>query len=178
MTQGQLNYKLHAITPFDISVKKFLRVNDEAHCRFDAVSRDYAYFIYQKKNPFLADRAFYFPFRLDMESMSEAAEKIKSHQDFTSFSKRNTQVKTFNCNIFKSEWKQQDECWVYEVSANRFLRGMVRAMVATMLQVGRGKLSIEEFESIITSRDCTRASFAVPGRGLFLSRVNFKTGLG
>jgi tRNA pseudouridine38-40 synthase len=93
------------------------------------------------------------------------------HHDFTSFSKRNTQVKTFECSIMESSWRQQQDCLVYRVRANRFLRGMVRALVATMLQVGRGTLSLEDFRAVIDAKDCTRASFAAPAHGLFLVEV-------
>jgi tRNA pseudouridine38-40 synthase len=103
--------------------------------------------------------------------MQEASALIKDYQDFTSFSKRNTQSKTFLCEIMESDWSFKDNQLIYSVKANRFLRGMVRAMVATILQAGRGKLSIEEFKSIIESKDCTKANFAAPAQGLFLSAI-------
>lgn len=171
----QFLYKINAILPGDIVVKDVIRVTDEAHCRFDAISREYKYFIYRQKNPFLQDRAFYFPYRLDLDKLQEAASVITAYKNFTSFSKRNTQVKTFECNIYESKWLSEGECLVYNVKANRFLRGMVRAMTATMLKVGTGKISIDEFRQIIDSKDCTQASFAVPAHGLFLVAVNFPT---
>lgn len=170
---SQLIYKINAILPGDIVVKRVYAVGDEAHCRFDALSREYKYFVYRSKNPFLEDRAYYFPYKLDMGSMFQAAAILREYEDFTSFSKRNTQVKTFTCRIMKSEWEQEGHCLVYHVKADRFLRGMVRALVATMLKVGRGKLTLDEFREIIEARDCTRASFAVPGHGLFLVSVQF-----
>ncbi|MBK6938363.1 MAG: tRNA pseudouridine(38-40) synthase TruA [Chitinophagaceae bacterium] len=166
-------YKINAILPPDIVVKNIRLVNDEAHCRFDAVRREYKYFIYQQKNSFLADRAFYFPFRLHVELMQQAADILKEYNDFTSFSKRNTQVKTFQCSILESRWLQEGECLVYNVKANRFLRGMVRALTATMLKVGRGKISLNEFRQVIEAKDCTKASFAVPAHGLFLVEVTY-----
>src|SRR5258706_388407 len=166
-------YKMNAILPEDIVVKQLLQVSGDAHCRFDAVSREYQYYLYRYKDPFLKDRAFYFPYKLDIEKMQEAATLIKEYTDFSSFSKRNTQVKTFICTITESQWYWKDGCMVYQVRANRFLRGMVRALTATMLKVGRGKLSLEEFRKIIESRDCAKASFAVPAHGLFLAKVNF-----
>lgn len=169
----QFLYKMNAILPADIVVRKLIPVSAEAHCRFDAISRAYKYFLYRRKDPFLQDRAFYFPYKLDIEKMQDAAAILKEYRDFTSFSKRNTQVKTFECNIMESEWLREDECLVYRVKANRFLRGMVRALTATMLQVGRGKLSIDEFRAVISAKDCTRASFAVPAHGLFLAGVEF-----
>lgn len=164
-------YKINAILPADIVVKNIRQVSNEAHCRFDALSREYKYFIYQHKNPFLADRAYYFPFTLDMELMQQAAVILKEYSDFTSFSKRNTQVKTFQCSILESRWIEENGCLVYNVKANRFLRGMVRALTATMLKVGRGKISLDEFRQVIEAKDCTKASFAVPAHGLFLVSV-------
>lgn len=169
----KLIYKLNAILPSDIVIKNLFPVTDETHSRFNANSREYRYYIYQKKNPFLQDRAFYFPYKLDIESMQEAATILKQYTDFTSFSKRNTQVKTFHCQLLISKWEQQDECLVYNVLANRFLRGMVRGLTATMLQVGRGKLSMFSFRKIIEAKDCTLASFAVPAHGLFLTSVSY-----
>jgi tRNA pseudouridine38-40 synthase len=164
-------YKMNAILPPDIVTKQLFPVHDEAHCRFDAASRDYHYFIYRHKDPFRADRAFFFPYKLDYELMQQAAAVIKEYEDFTSFSKRNTQVKTFICKVEESEWTREGDSLVYHVKANRFLRGMVRALVATMLQVGRSKIRVDDLRRIIESRDCTKASFAVPGHGLFLTRV-------
>ena len=170
---SNLVYNLNAILPGDIAVKTLMRVKDDAHCRFDAISREYKYFIYKKKNPFLSDRAFYFPYTVDLDAMKKSAEIIKHYSDFTSFSKRNTQVKTFECDIKESQWVVEGECLVYNVVANRFLRGMVRALTATMLKLGRGKLNIEEFKNIIEAKDCALANFAVPAHGLFLINVSY-----
>lgn len=166
-------YKMNAILPPDIVIKGIREVSTEAHSRFDAISREYKYYIYRSKDPFLNDRAFFFPYQLDMDKMQEAAGILKGYTDFTSFSKRNTQVKTFICNILESRWLHEDNCLVYNVKANRFLRGMVRALTATMLKVGRGNLTLTEFRSIIEAKDCTRASFAVPPHGLFLLNVQY-----
>lgn len=170
---SHFSYRMNSILPTDIVVRKIALVKSESHCRFDAINREYKYFIYQQKNPFLSDRAFYFPYKLKIESMHEAAEIIKGYSDFTSFSKRNTQVKTFNCLVSESKWEWEDDCLVFYVRANRFLRGMVRALVATMLKAGREKITLLEFKSIIEARDCTKASFAAPAHGLFLFRVNY-----
>ena len=170
---SKLLYNLNAILPPDIAAKNLLKVKDNAHCRFDAISREYKYFIYNKKDPFLTDRAFYFPYSLDLELMQSAAAIIKEYSDFTSFSKRNTQVKTFKCDIKESEWMFENECLVYRVVANRFLRGMVRALTATMLKLGRKKLDLNSFQNIIESKDCTLANFAVPAHGLFLIQVAY-----
>jgi tRNA pseudouridine38-40 synthase len=176
--EGEINpqflYKVNAILPEDIVVRKLVPVSAEAHCRFDALSREYRYYIYRRKDPFLQDRAFYFPYRLSIEKMQEAAGVLKEYTDFTSFSKRNTQVKTFECRIMESDWEMGEESLVYHVRANRFLRGMVRALTATMLQVGRGKLDMDGLRAVIENRDCTKASFAVPARGLFLVGVEYE----
>ncbi len=172
----QFVYKMNAILPADIVIRRLIPVSGEAHARFDAVTREYRYFIYRRKDPFLADRAFYFPYQLDMGRMQAAAALLKEYNDFTSFSKRNTQVKTFICRLDESVWEQEGDCLVYRVRGNRFLRGMVRALTATMLKAGRGKISLDEFRAIIEARDCTRASFAVPAHGLFLVAVNYPEG--
>ena len=169
----QFVYKINAILPPDIVVEGVKLVSDEAHCRFDALSREYKYFIYRHKDPFLEDRAYYFPYKIDRLKLQQAADILKEYTDFTSFSKRNTQVKTFECSIERSQWIEEGDCLVYNVVANRFLRGMVRALTATMLKVGRGKLLLDEFRTIIEAKDCTRASFAVPAHGLFLVSVTY-----
>ena len=166
------SYQLNAILPPDIVIKKIFRVAEDAHCRFDAISREYHYFIYNTKNPFIADRAYYFPYTLNMENMHAAAAEVLQHHDFTSFSKRNTQVKTFDCDIVQSEWVQEGDRLVYKVKANRFLRGMVKGLVGTMLQAGRGKITVEQFSGIIKSKDCSLADFSPPSTGLFLVAVD------
>jgi tRNA pseudouridine38-40 synthase len=166
-------YNINSILPADIVVKNIRTVNSRAHCRFDAISREYGYYIFSKKNPFLQDRAYYYPYSLDMGKLSDAGAILRSYTNFTSFSKRNTQVKNFECTIMQSRWEKEGECFVYHVEANRFLRGMVRGFVGTMLQVGRGKISLSGFEKIIQSMDCSQADFSVPGRGLFLIHVNY-----
>ncbi len=166
-------YKINAILPDDIVAMNVLKVRDDAHCRFDATGRAYKYCIYQKKDAFLRDRAYFFPYSIDYEKLKQAASVIMEYHDFTSFSKRNTQVKSFDCTITQSEWKREDNLLVYYVKANRFLRGMVRGLTGTMLQVGRGKVSIEDLRNIIDSGDCSKANFAVPAHGLFLVKVEF-----
>jgi len=170
---SQLLYNLNAILPGDIAAKTLHKVKNDSHCRFDAVAREYKYLIYQEKNPFLAESAFYFPYSLDLALMQNAAAMIKEYSDFTSFSKRNTQVKSFLCDIMESEWSIEGECLVYKVKANRFLRGMVKGLTATMLKVGRKKMSLDFFRSIAEARDCTLANFAAPSHGLFLVEVTF-----
>lgn len=169
-------YNLNALLPAEISIKNIIPVSSEAHCRFDAISREYSYHVYQNKNPFLNDRAYYFPYKIDFERLQQAAIVLFNYTDFTSFSKRNTQVKNFNCHIMESRWEKTEDQLIYHVKANRFLRGMVRGLTGTMLLVGQGKIDVAEFISIIMSRNCTRVNFAVPGHGLFLEQVNFPDG--
>ena len=170
---SKLLYNLNAILPPDIAAKNMVRVKDDAHCRFDAINREYKYFIYKRKDPFLRDKAFYFPYALDLDAMKKAAGIIQEYSDFTSFSKRKTQTKTFECHIKESIWAIEGDCLVYNVVANRFLRGMVRALTATMLKLGRGRMDIQIFKNIIEARDCTLATFAVPAQGLFLINVAY-----
>lgn len=167
------SYHLNAILPSDVVVKRIFQVHNDAHCRFNALSREYEYYIYQHKNPFLQDRAYFFPYAVDISIMQRAAMELMNHDDFTTFSKRNTQAKTANCNIISSEWRVEKDTLSYKVKSNRFLRGMVRGLTGTMLQVGRNKISIDEFISIIKAKDCTKADFSVPPQGLFLQKVEF-----
>lgn len=174
--EDRMIYNLNAVLPDDLAIKSLRRVADSAHCRFDAVSRSYRYHICRRKQPFLVDRAYFFPYTLDISLMSEAADMLLEYTDFTSFSKRNTQVKTFNCMLLESRWETTDYGSVYVVRGNRFLRGMVRALTGTMLRVGRGRMDLAEFRRVIEARDCTRADFAVPAHGLFLEQVNYPEG--
>ena len=173
----KLLYNLNALLPTDIVAKGLYKVDNNAHSRFDALSREYKYFIYQQKDPFLRETACYYPFAMDIEQLQNAAKLILAYTDFTSFSKRNTQVKTFNCNILLSEWTIENNCFVYHVKANRFLRGMVRGLVGTMLKVGRGTISLEQFRKIIESKNCANADFSAPAHGLFLVKVEYKNTL-
>lgn len=171
--EAHFAYRMNAILPHDIVIKSIKAVTDDTHCRFDAISRKYNYYIYRDKDPFLKETAFFFPYKLHVEKMQQAAAIVMEYSDFTSFSKRNTQVKTFICQITESKWIQNNNCLVYNVKANRFLRGMVRALTATMLKVGRGKISLDKFRSIIEAKDCTKASFSVPAHGLFLMEIEY-----
>lgn len=167
------SYHLNAILPGDIVVKKIFLVKPDNHCRFNALSREYAYTIYQQKDPFLQDRAYFFPYEINIELMQEAANELMNHQDFAAFSKRNTQAKTTICTILSSKWEEKENVLTYNVISNRFLRGMVRGMVGTMLKVGRRKISLDQFINIIQSKDCTKADFSIPPQGLFLLKVQF-----
>jgi tRNA pseudouridine38-40 synthase len=167
-----LLYKMNAILPDDIVAKRLIVMPASAHARFDATSREYEYMIYQQKNPFLKGVAYYYPYTLDEKLLHEAAALVKSATNFYAFSKTNTQVKNFNCTIIKSQWLIKSDRLIYNVEGNRFLRGMVRLLTASMLKVARGKITIDEFASMFTFTD-KKCGFSVPSDGLFLKKVNF-----
>ncbi len=166
-------YNLNALLPNDIVIKSIVAVSDDLHARFSGVSREYKYFITQHKNPFLVDTAWRYPFTVDITILNQCAAMVLEYTDFTSFSKRNTQVNHFNCTIMASTWYFENDCLVYNVKANRFLRGMVRGLVGTMLQAGRGVISVADFRKIIEAKDCTKANFSTPAHGLFLIEVAY-----
>jgi tRNA pseudouridine38-40 synthase len=166
-------YNLNAILPAAIVIKSVKEVKPDAHSRFHATAREYKYFIYDKKNPFVDDRAWYLPYTLDESLLDECAQRIKNNLDFSAFSKRNTQVKTFQCSIAVSEWIREDGCLVYHVQANRFLRGMVRGLVGTMVRVARGTMSLDVFETLLAQKALASADFSAPAKGLFLVGVSY-----
>jgi len=169
----QALYSLNSILKDDIVIKRIFKVADTAHCRFDAISRRYKYYIHKEKDPFCRDTAYFYPYTVDFEKLQQAASIILNTGDFTSFSKRNTQVKNFVCLVHESRWQKNNSGMVYEVTANRFLRGMVRGLVGTMLKVGTGKISMDEFMGIVKGDDLAKADFSVPARGLFLVEVKY-----
>lgn len=173
----QTVYKLNAILSGAVAVKRIFSTGDEVNARFAATSRQYRYRIYTRKDPFRLNRGLYYPFKLDTGILKEAASILKEYTNFETFSKRNTQSKTFICTIMQSYWEEHDQELHYVVEANRFLRGMVRGLVGTQLQVGRGKTTIEEFRKIIEAQDCTKADFSVAGHGLYLEAVKYPEGL-
>jgi tRNA pseudouridine38-40 synthase len=171
-------YNLNALLPSSLSVKNIYTLsNPSANARFEATSRQYRYRIYTEKNPFLFQRALLFPYAIDRAILDQTASLLLSYNDFESFSKKNAQSKTFQCTLYKSEWQQVGDELHYVVWGNRFLRGMVRALVGTQLRVARGKYSFYEFQSIIESKDCSKADFSVPGFGLYLEQINYPEGL-
>jgi len=166
------HYKINAILPESVSVTGIFKCTDQIiNARFDALSRKYRYRIYREKNPFYLNRALYFPFKIDKSILAETASIIKEHQNFESFSKRNTQSKTFLCDIYESYWEEAGDQLHYIVRANRFLRGMVRGLVSTQLQTAKGRLTTGGFRSIIEAKDCTKADFSVAGHGLYLEEI-------
>lgn len=167
-------FKLNKILPKDISVKKICLVKDEASARFDAENRTYEYFIHRLKNPFIHESSLYAFGKLDFEKMNEAANYLLSVEDFTSFSKVNTQTFTNNCNVTLAQWiKLNEEEYVFKITANRFLRNMVRAVVGTLLEVGRDKISLEEFKNIVHNKNRSDAGMSAPAHALYLSHIQY-----
>lgn len=169
-----LENKLGKILPHDIAVYHIYKVRDDAHARFDAISRTYQYHVILRKDPFLRHYAWQVYFPLDFKVMNEAAKVLFEYTDFTSFSKLHTDTKTNNCKIMKAEWKQVSEFeWVFTIQADRFLRNMVRAVVGTLIDVGRGKLTVNGFRRIIEQKDRCAAGCSVPGNALFLIDITY-----
>jgi tRNA pseudouridine38-40 synthase len=169
-----LVYRMNRVLPFDISVSKIFKVADDYHSRFEATSRKYEYRISRKKNPFQKGLFYEFSGELNVNLMNEACQILFKHIDYQCFSKINTDVFTFNCTIEEARWEEHsDGMLVFHIKANRFLRGMVRAIVGTLLEVGSGRLSLEDFEQIILSKNRKKAGRAVPAEGLFLMEVNY-----
>jgi len=166
-------YKLNGFLPVDIAVHSIRKVPDNAHARFDAVSRTYKYYISRKKNPFKEDTAYRYLNPLDIKKMNEAAQILFEYNDFTSFSKLHTQVKTHRCKILEAEWKEEDTMLVFTIKADRFLRNMVRAIVGTLLEVGKGKVDNKNFRKIIETKDRGKAGTSVPAHGLFLVDIAY-----
>lgn len=170
-------YKFNNALPADITVQQLIPVSENASARFDAVSRTYEYVITTKKDPFQIDRAYYLNTKLNINKMNEAAKVLFEHTDFTSFSKSNTQNFTNNCRIIKAEWRAENDLLIFTITADRFLRNMVRAIVGTLIDVGKGKMEAEDFNKIILNKDRCSAGFSVPACGLYLIKVDYPEGL-
>ncbi|MCB0463608.1 MAG: tRNA pseudouridine(38-40) synthase TruA [Flavobacteriaceae bacterium] len=169
----KLIFKLNSFLPKDISVQNLFKVKPDAHARFDALSRTYIYIISTKKDVFNSDGAFYLTHHLDIDKMNEAAKILFDYRDFKCFSRSHTDVKTYHCYIMLAEWKKVNNQLIFTIKADRFLRNMVRAIVGTMLDIGLGKTTIEEFHQIIKSEDRTKAGASVPAHGLYLSKIQY-----
>lgn len=172
MTPGLL-FKLNRILPFDIAILGVRQVKEEAHVRFDAYSRTYEYRISRTKNPFLTDLAYHFSKELDLIAMNKACALLMKHEDFESFSKVKTEVGHFRCDITQAFWKEEKDLLIFTIQANRFLRGMVRAITGTMIEIGLGRMSRDQFEAIIKSKDRKEAGSAAPPHGLFLTSIMY-----
>lgn len=163
--------RLNALLPKDVAVQHMVEVTAQAHARFSAVERTYEYWISSRKNPFYTDFAHLVRQPLDMAAMNRAASFLGAYTDFACFSKSNTDVKTFTCDVREAVWKKREDMWVFTITANRFLRNMVRAVVGTLLEVGLGKLKPEGLHRIIKSKNRSQAGVSVPAKGLYLTRV-------
>ena len=171
---AQLAYKLNKVLPPDIAIIRIYEVDAQKHARFDALSREYTYFLTPLKSPFRRFSAWHFTANIDVDKMNRAAAKLLEYDDFTSFAKLNSNNKTNICHISLAEWRTEpDGTLRFTIRADRFLRNMVRAIVGTLVDVGRGRLSVEEFEDIIRSKDLSRSSAGAPACGLFLSDVQY-----
>lgn len=169
----ELTYRLNVFLPQDIVVYRIWEVAPEAHARFDAKARTYHYYISRQKNPFHQQDAYFLYGGLDIEKMQQAADLLKQYDDFTSFSKVHTQVKTNICHVMEAQWMENDDLLVFQIKADRFLRNMVRAIVGTLLEVGQGKLSLDGFKAAIERKDRSSAGESVPAHALFLEEVDY-----
>lgn len=168
-----LVHKLNSFLPKDIVIYAIIPVDAEAHCRFDATKRTYEYYINTVKNPFSQELSWHFNHQLDVNLMNEAAQLLLKHTDFQCFSKVNTDVNTFDCIIFEAYWKKEKDCLIFTISANRFLRNMVRAIVGTLVNIGLHKITLEDFSAIIESKNREKAGFSVPAHGLYLTKIEY-----
>ena len=170
----QLCYKLNRLLPFDIAVQEVKQVSDDMHARFSDTSRTYHYYIHTKKDPFRRAYSCEIHYPLDFALMNEAGKILTTYEDFGAFCKSHTDVKTTICHVTEARWVQTSEtAWYFRITANRFLRNMVRAVVGTLIDVGRGKLSIEEFRKVIEGKRRTEAGESMPGNALFLEDVRY-----
>jgi len=168
-----LIHKLNSFLPKDIAILNIYKVSNEAHARFDATKRTYEYHLHTQKDAFEGEDSWYYQNELNLEKMNEACKILINHTDFECFSKVNTDVKTFNCTIFEAHWKKNDHRLVFTISADRFLRNMVRAIVGTMINIGLEKVSLHDFFQIIESKDRNKAGFSAPAQGLYLMKVEY-----
>ncbi|WP_282036427.1 tRNA pseudouridine(38-40) synthase TruA [Saccharicrinis aurantiacus] len=166
-------YKMNRILPKDIAVYSITKVDNETHSRFTATSRRYEYHIADYKTPFNHEFSYLPYYKLDYDLMNEAAALLFNYIDFTSFSKLHTDAKTNNCKIYQAQWDKVGDKWIFSIKADRFLRNMVRAIVGTLLEVGRGKIGVKEFASIIEQKDRGKAGSSAPGNALFLVDVEY-----
>jgi len=164
---------LNRLLPADIVVIAIHKVKSDSHSRFDAISRTYNYYITDTKTPFNHKYRYYLSEELDYIMMNKASKILYEHQDFKCFSKSNTDVKTYNCKITNAEWVKSEDDWKFIITSNRFLRNMVRAIVGTLIEIGRGKLEIDDLDKIIQSKDRRNAGYSVPAEGLFLKEIMY-----
>lgn len=169
----KLIFKLNSFLPKDVAIFKINKVVNQAHARFDATSRRYTYLIHQQKDPFLTEWSYFFRQKLDIELMNKACALLNDFSDFTSFSKLHTDVKTNNCKIAEAVWAKDDYKLTFSITADRFLRNMVRAIVGTLIDVGKNKITLDNFVDIIESKDRSEAGVSAPAHGLYLSNIEY-----
>lgn len=169
---GLIN-KLNRILPNDIVIYSIKKVSNDTHARFDANLRTYNYFVINDKNPFKIDTSYRLRYKLDYDKMNQASKILFEYNDFTSFSKLHTEVANNLCTIHRAEWLHVDDQWVFIISANRFLRNMVRAIVGTLLDVGKGKINLDGFRTVIEQKDRGKAGLSVPANALFLTDIQY-----
>ncbi|MAM19793.1 MAG: tRNA pseudouridine(38-40) synthase TruA [Christiangramia sp.] len=170
---AEMAYKLNCMLPDDIAIAEIFPVTEEAHARFDATSRSYEYQIIQEKDVFNRELAWFFKPELDLEKMNSAAAILKEYSDFQCFSRSRTDVRTYICQIFHAEWKMEKNKLVFHISADRFLRNMVRAIVGTLVEIGQRKLPVAAMHEIIKSKDRAKAGASVPAHGLYLTKIEY-----
>lgn len=173
LQQKDLLYKINIMLPKDVALRAIVDVKNEFHARFDAIERSYTYAIHFRKDPFLLGRSWYHPQPLDVDSMQKACEYLLGQQDFKSFSKARTQVNNFICDLKKAHFEVNQDRLLFQISANRFLRNMVRAIVGTLVEVGAGKRVPSEVKNIIDSKDRSQAGQSAPAEGLYLSKIDY-----
>ena len=171
-TQSSI-HKLNSYLPKDIAIHDIILVHDDAHARFDATRRTYEYHINTFKDVFLENLSWYYQKELDVHAMNHASKILLQHTDFKCFSKVNTDVNTFNCKIFEAHWKKENNKLIFTISADRFLRNMVRAIVGTLINVGLHKITTKDFNTIIENKNRNDAGFSVPAHGLYLTKIEY-----
>lgn len=170
---SQLILKINSYLPYDIRINNIVKVNSNFNARFDAISRTYRYYIATTKQPFRNEFSWFVPQTLDIRQMNTAARILYQYDDFTSFSKLNTQTANNNCRILYAHWKREKDILVFTIKANRFLHNMVRSIVGTLVLVGKGKLTIDEFAQIIEAKDRSKAGASAAAKGLFLEEIEY-----
>jgi tRNA pseudouridine38-40 synthase len=173
LERQDLVHHLNGYLPDSIAVQAIVPVKEDAHARFSAQSRTYQYFITRKKNPFQTSFSWFYPGKLDVDIMNLGTEILKNTIDFTSFAKLPMETKTNSCNVEYARWEEREDSFVFTITANRFLRNMVRAIVGTLVELGRGKITLDDLDNIILSKDRRAAGYSVPANGLFLVSVKY-----
>ncbi|MFD1095146.1 tRNA pseudouridine(38-40) synthase TruA [Salegentibacter chungangensis] len=171
--EEHLVFRCNSLLSRDIALKRIFKVKPDAHARFDATSRSYEYHIHHLKDPFQYEYSYYLKREPDLKKMNKAAGFLKNYTNFKCFSKSKTDVMTYNCKIEEAVWKKENGKLVFYITADRFLRNMVRAIVGTLLEIGLGKIEVEEMHEVIKSQDRGKAGTSVPAHGLYLTKIEY-----